>query len=1240
MLVRFHKFIPLLVTLLVAIAFTATAYTFNLPEPQATDLDRKLTGNQKDAQIESSPILSDRKLPNIQALPDMVRRIPHRVRLQDMSSQLYVQEYKQPEPTIRKPIELGSRQRQTSLEFQKKSSSDSNIKLRNQADSSGPHFVATTCTVTTPADSGAGSLRQCLLDAVLSDTINFDPQIFPLTTPTTITLLSPLPSITTDGLTIDGSNAGVALDGNGLTSGSGFSINGADRVTIQGLQIVTFPWDGITLLGGASNALIGGNTPSSGNVLLGNSGAGIWLEGTGTTNNTVIGNYIGVDASGMVSQGNRVGVLITLGAQDNLIGGETAGARNLISGNDIGIWFKNEGTSGNQVKGNYVGTDVMGTTPLPNRVGVLIALGAQANIVGGTTKGAGNLISGNTETGIGLRGNETSSNQVQGNYIGTNVMGTASLGNGHGILIGLGAHNNTVGGEIEEARNLISGNTIVGILIQNEGTSNNRVLGNYIGTNATGTTSLGNPIGVAIGFTAQGNFIGSAGSGRNLISGNAYAGILIQNEGTSNNQVLGNYIGTDSNGTMPLSNDNGVFVTNGAKNNLIGGETQGAGNLISGNRLAGVWLQQGGTNNNQVQGNYIGTDVSGTVSLGNKNGLIIGSGAISNTIGGETEAARNIISGNIEIGVVLQNTGTSGNQVLGNYIGTDAIGMTSLGNETGVLINKAISNTIGGETEGARNLISGNILAGVALQDEETRGNRVQGNYIGTNVTGTTSLSNLYGVLIRFSAQDNIVGSGNLISGNHIGVLIEDEETTGNQVQGNYIGTDVMGTAPLSNSFGIGIMGGAQENVIGGAKLLRNVISGNDVGIQIQDVGTSDNQVQGNHIGLNVTSTVSLANNLAGIVISAGAQANVIGGKTEDTRNVISGNTGRGIQIQKTGTKDNWVLGNYIGTDPTGTIPLSNRWGVSIITGAQDNMIGDGTVEGRNLLSGNTVGVLIQHQRTSGNEVLGNYIGPNATNTQYIGNELAGVGITNASQNFVGRLNAGNLISGNHGNGVWLEGIDTTNNEVMNNDIMANALDGVYLIDGANLNTIGISNTIAYNELAGVAIDGETTIRNTITRNIIKDNGTLPIEFINPVPLSPPLLISYSSLDSVLSGNTCGQCVLELYANPDTNPAGTIFLGQIIANTKGIFTATIAVLPEWSYLSATVTDLNGMTSQFSEGFCTTCSAPDATNTPTNIPPVTNTPTQTATATPTPTVTSTPTPTSVLNYTLNLPIMQR
>ena len=155
------------------------------------------------------------------------------------------------------------------------------------------------------------------------------------------------------------------------------------------------------------------------------------------------------------------------------------------------------------------------------------------------------------------------------------------------------------------------------------------IKGNLIGTDVTGSLDLGNSTnGVQILNSASLNTIGGVTlADRNIISGNNGDGILIDTTSPDGNSILGNYIGTDISGTSALANSvYGVFVR--SKNNTIGGTAAGAGNLISGNIGGGVGISSSAATGNTVQGNYIGTNAVGTGDLGNiQSGVAIGSGA-------------------------------------------------------------------------------------------------------------------------------------------------------------------------------------------------------------------------------------------------------------------------------------------------------------------------------------------------------------------------------------------------------------------------------------------------------------------------------------------------------------------------------------------------------------------------------------------------------------------------------------
>jgi CSLREA domain-containing protein len=287
-----------------------------------------------------------------------------------------------------------------------------------------------------------------------------------------------------------------------------------------------------------------------------------------------------------------------------------------------------------------------------------------------------------------------------------------------------------------------------GILISGTGATGNKVVGNYVGTDASGTQKLANWAGVII-FGANNTLGGTTAAERNVVSGSLYKGVWINGLDATGNKVIGNYIGTDSTGTKDLGNDlDGVNIT--SANNTVGGATAGERNVISGNNSEGIDIYGNDASGNKVAGNYIGTDATGTKGLGNSGGGINISGA-NNTVGGTTAGERNVISGNNSEGVQISGNDASGNKVTGNYMGTDKHGTADLGNSAdGVHIAGAPNNTVGGTTTAERNVISNNAY-GVLIDGPNASGNRVLQNLISANqydgvyvdtATGNRILSN------------------------------------------------------------------------------------------------------------------------------------------------------------------------------------------------------------------------------------------------------------------------------------------------------------------------------------------------------------------------------------------------------------------------------------------------------------------------------------------------------------------
>jgi CSLREA domain-containing protein len=242
----------------------------------------------------------------------------------------------------------------------------------------------------------------------------------------------------------------------------------------------------------------------------------------------------------------------------------------------------------------------------------------------------------------------------------------------------------------------------------------NTVEGCFVGTDPTGTLPLPN-INDGVGVTGNANTVGgSTPAARNVLSGNDREGLLLLSTSSANN-VFGNYIGTDLNGAAALSNGAGVVIFGLSNNNRVGGVNAGEGNLISGNLDSGVIIVNT-THDNLVRGNLIGTNAGGAIPLANQNdGVQIFDTASNNKIGGTSAAAANVISGNMRDGVRVGSTG-AGNVVSRNFIGVAGNGSDSSANgEDGVRVDGGANLTVGGSTTSSSNIIAFNTGRGVNL---------------------------------------------------------------------------------------------------------------------------------------------------------------------------------------------------------------------------------------------------------------------------------------------------------------------------------------------------------------------------------------------------------------------------------------------------------------------------------------------------------------------------------------------
>ena len=771
----------------------------------------------------------------------------------------------------------------------------------------------------------------------------------------TFTPNSPFPQII-DTVSIDGTTQPnyantplIEISGsNIIISATGLDFDVNSNNVVKGLCIHSFTGFGLvfnqsTDFNTVSHNFIG--VDPSGTIFQPNTLAGIYLNDSmnnvlndnlvsasvtsiflySSSNNRIQGNKIGTNISG--TAGFQIypgsGIRLYNNSLNNIIGGANLGEGNLISSFGTGIEVSNH-SDNSSIQGNYLGTDITGTQPIANSMGIYIADSINTYI-GGANLGEGNLIS--SSTGVAININFMAQNtHVYGNKIGTDLTGTVSLSNYAGIWIF--SDNNIIGGTNLGEGNLISGNNQDGIGIYS---NHNLIQGNKVGTDITGTSAISNYIGINIHFS-QNNSITS----NNLISGNTFCGIF--GSDISQSSIQGNKVGTDINGNTSLPNANGIFLSYSYQN-IIGGLTNLERNIISGNTSAGITIM-GSSTNTTVQGNFIGTNNSATGAVPNGFGVVIDN-AQSNTVGGSVLGSKNIISGNFGDGIAIQNN-ASQNIVEGNNIGTDISGTLALSNlYNGIHFNgSSPQNTI------RNNLISGNKQTGVFI-DSNSNNNQIFGNKIGTNLAGTASLQNQAGIGI-VSSNNNQIGSSNplesnLISGNLVhGIFLKQSDY--NAIEGNIIGTDISGVFAIGNgNTGVFVIGGNNNHIGGNTLTEGNLISGNGKsGIQL-GFNSTFNQISENKIGTDINGNVSIFNKENGILINENSNQNNV------SRNLISGNQQDGIFIS-TNANNNIVQKNLIGTNDVGASAVPNGFAGIRILDASSNIIG-----GTNVNEGNTI---------------------------------------------------------------------------------------------------------------------------------------------------------------------------------------------------------------------------------------------------------------------------------------------
>jgi CSLREA domain-containing protein len=828
-------------------------------------------------------------------------------------------------------------------------------------------------------------------------------------------------------------------------------------------------------------------------------------------------------------------------------------------------------------------------------------------------------------------------NTIEGCYIGTNFSGTESDANYDGIEI-LGSSNNQIGGTDALSRNVISGNEFCGVEIFDFGafgpaTTGNIIEGNLIGTNADGTGAVPNgyafsrplvndPWAVGGGVLVRGvegdvTIGGTEPGAGNLIAFNAGSGVVrIEGHGrVLGNSIYGNFL------FGILTHDGGNDLDPDGFYSL-GGEAEDGPNypiLSSALTTGGQTVIQGRINdrpNSTFLIQFFSSTSFSAFSFG-QGQTYLGSVLVkTDASGNATFTATVAAADSSEPYVTATATNSAGDTsqfsarlAVGEVLGSVYVVNTTDDIDDGVAdpshmtLRDAI---LAANEHPGLDTIEFDIPGGgvqtiklhsnlPAIIDPVVIDATTQPGYQGmplialdgthdlplfSNPPGWTSIG------LRLVAGGSTV-NGLAISGFQTQVWIEGP-AGGNLIEGSFLGPDVTGKlivdAGVTNGApGQGILiSGSSGNTIGGlTPSARNVISGND-GFGIEDNGGSQEVIEGNFIGTDVTGTRRIGNSqrfIFGIgVYLTGSSFDVIGGTQPSGRNVISGNTGLGLELAGAG---NVVQGNYIGTDVTGTQALGNGTGLQVsefAPGTGGNQIGGATPGAGNLISGN-FGPGVQIGPGTGYLVQGNLIGTDVTGIQPLGNRGDGVtvnaGLTNSGDQFPAQDSVGGLAVG------------------AANRIAFNSGRGVNILSGTQISVLG--NAIFGNGSLGIDLGGNGVTQNHQGGPASGPNGLQNFPVLTAAVSGPTTRVT-GTLNSL--PNT--TYTVSFYANPAADPSGygqgQFYLGSVLVHTDASGNASFTlILPAATtageVLSATATDPNGDTSEFSQDLALQAPAP-------------------------------------------------
>ncbi len=801
----------------------------------------------------------------------------------------------------------------------------------------------------------------------------------------------------------------------------------------------------------------------TGNVIKENMQHGININGG--NNIQIMGNYIGTDESDITGQGNTGDGIHIVNSTGIQIGSSLSAGRNIISGNSgNGIYF--DGTSnsnflGGSVQGNYIGTTRNGDASLPNAANGILIENGWGITIGGSDTGQKNIISGNSDYGINIKqlnGDVPGNITVYGNYIGTDKDGTNIVPNANGIFCS--GINNNIGGPLPGMGNLISGNTRNGIIIgksdSNSATYDNFILGNYIGTDKDGLQPLGNgECGIIATSSVYNCRIGSTNGvgyqAGNIICDNGSDGIsIITTFINSSNTIDGNYIGVGVDGTTSLGNGRHGILLGGTNfqtsYHIQVGENEG--NVISGNHNDGINIRY--LSESQILNNKIGMSADGSIPIPNNgNGITLGDSSSQVQIGNSLTNGANWIGGNSGCGILALGYK---NLICGNYIGTAPATLPGFGINSGIagiaITNISPANslkiTIGGSNQ-HENVINGNI--GIFIQNINNIGSiNIDGNWIGFNPDIATATTNMTtGILIDNAEHIEI---GGVISGNKIGGTtlsgIKIINSNDIELNNNIIGC-AENTGGIVTNIGDGIIISSNSSDITTGEYqgepTRNYLAGNNIGLLLDNV----TECHAPYITVGLAPNGSIPGNRSDGIRITGGSKNSIGTYTTDNPSFVAGNTGVGIHLID--TDQPVIFSTFVGISTNGSAAVPNQAGGILLHDTSNAQIGHQTY--RNIISGNqNYGIRIENTGSATNNISNNFIGLDSQGISSIPNYGDGIIIVNAGHNTISE----NRISGNQNNGISITGTSAIANTISQNRIWDNGVRGISLGSGGITN--------------------------------------------------------------------------------------------------------------------------------------------------------------------------------------------